>query len=95
MQTPGAADPADEEKRGRFAARANSILAFIECSDEVRPRLREAIVEAMLWGADPRTRAASRSRPGPSTQLRTGRRTHPRVIYRWISVAETPQNESL
>lgn len=49
LQTPAAADPADEEKRDRFAARANAILAFIECSDEVRPKLREAIVEAMLW----------------------------------------------
>ena len=49
LQAPVAADPADEEKRDRFAARANSILAFIECPDEVRPKLREAIVEAMLW----------------------------------------------
>jgi hypothetical protein len=49
LHTPAAADPADEEKRDRFAARANAILAFIECSDEVRPKLREAIVEAMLW----------------------------------------------
>lgn len=49
LHTPVAADSADEDKRDRFAARANSILAFIECSDEVRPKLREAIVEAMLW----------------------------------------------
>ena len=39
----------DEDRRLRFAARANVILAFVECSDEVRPKLREAIVEAMLW----------------------------------------------
>ncbi|MBR0696907.1 hypothetical protein [Bradyrhizobium lablabi] len=39
----------DEDRRERFAARANSILAFIECSEQVRPKLREAIVEAMLW----------------------------------------------
>ena len=38
-----------EDRRERFAARANAILALVECSDEVRPRLREAIVEAMLW----------------------------------------------
>ena len=49
LQNPVGDDPVDEEKRDRFAARANSILAFIECSDEVRPKLREAIVEAMLW----------------------------------------------
>ncbi|WP_426440222.1 hypothetical protein [Bradyrhizobium genosp. P] len=38
-----------EDRSERFAARANSILALIECSEQVRPRLREAIVEAMLW----------------------------------------------
>ena len=36
-------------RRERFTARANSILAVVECSEQVRPRLREAIVEAMLW----------------------------------------------
>lgn len=39
----------DEDRRLRFAARANAILALVECSDEARPKLREAIVEAMLW----------------------------------------------
>jgi hypothetical protein len=38
-----------EDRRDRFAARANSILAFVECSEQARPKLREAIVEAMLW----------------------------------------------
>lgn len=42
--------PAEEaETRLQFAVRANSILAFIECDDEQRPKLREAIIEAMLW----------------------------------------------
>ena len=40
---------AEAETRQQFAVRANSILAFIECDDELRPKLREAIVEAMLW----------------------------------------------
>ena len=40
---------AEAEKLHRFAVRANSILAFIECGEEQRPKLREAIVEAMLW----------------------------------------------
>jgi hypothetical protein len=39
----------EAETRQQFAVRANSILAFIECDDELRPKLREAIVEAMLW----------------------------------------------
>jgi hypothetical protein len=42
-------DQAEAEKLHSFAARANSILAFVECSDQLRPKLREAIVEAMLW----------------------------------------------
>jgi hypothetical protein len=42
-------DQAEAEKRHRFAVRANSILAFIECNEEQRPKLREAIIEAMLW----------------------------------------------
>ncbi|MCC8939427.1 hypothetical protein H8A99_23845 [Bradyrhizobium sp. Arg68] len=46
-------DPAPDDealdRRERYAARANAILALIECSSEVRPKLREAIVEAMLW----------------------------------------------
>ena len=42
--------PAEEaEARHQFAIRANSILAFIECDEEQRPKLREAIIEAMLW----------------------------------------------
>ena len=41
--------PAETERRHRFAVRANSILAFVECSEELRPKLRDAIVEAMLW----------------------------------------------
>ena len=40
---------AEAEKRHHFAVRANSILAFVECDEEQRPKLREAIVEAMLW----------------------------------------------
>lgn len=44
--------PDDEERHDRFAARANAIMALIECSDEVRPKLREAIVEAMLWARE-------------------------------------------
>ena len=39
----------DNDKLHRFAVRANSILAFIECDEEQRPKLREAIIEAMLW----------------------------------------------
>ena len=46
---PVSAEEAEAEKRHRFAVRASSILAFIECDDELRPKLREAIVEAMLW----------------------------------------------
>lgn len=46
---PIGADQAESEKRHLFAARANSILAFVECSEQLRPKLREAIVEAMLW----------------------------------------------
>ena len=44
-----AAEEAETEKRHRFAVRANSILVFIDCDDERRPKLREAIIEAMLW----------------------------------------------
>ena len=44
-----AAEEAETEKRHRFAVRANSILAFVDCDDERRPKLREAIIEAMLW----------------------------------------------
>lgn len=43
------AEEAEAEKRERFAVRASSILAFIECDEEQRPKLRDAIVEAMLW----------------------------------------------
>ncbi|MDI1266880.1 MAG: hypothetical protein PS018_26805 [bacterium] len=43
------AEQAAAEKRERFAVRASSILAFIECDEGQRPKLRDAIVEAMLW----------------------------------------------
>jgi hypothetical protein len=39
----------EAETRHQFAIRANAILAFIECDEEQRPKLREAIIEAMLW----------------------------------------------
>ncbi len=43
------ADEAEAEKLHRLAVRANSILAFVDCDDEQRPKLRDAIVAAMLW----------------------------------------------
>ena len=43
------ADQADTDKRQTFATRANLILAFVECSEELRPKLRDAIIDAMLW----------------------------------------------
>ena len=43
------AEEAETETRHQFAVRANSILAFIECDEEQRPKLREAIIEAMFW----------------------------------------------
>ena len=46
---PLSAEEAEAETRHRFAVRANSILAFIECDEGLRPKLREAIVDAMLW----------------------------------------------
>ena len=49
LKKPLSAEEAEAEKRERFAVRANSILAFIECNEDQRPKLREAIVEAMLW----------------------------------------------
>ena len=49
MNKPLSAEEAEAETRQRFAVRANSILAFIECDEALRPKLREAIVEAMLW----------------------------------------------
>lgn len=49
MKTQAAIELVDDEKRHHFAVRANSILAFIECNEEQRPKLREAIIEAMLW----------------------------------------------
>jgi|GEM_PF-2068651 len=48
LEQPASAEEA-VDRRERFAARANSILAFVECSERVRPKLRDAIVEAMLW----------------------------------------------
>ena len=49
LNKPLSAEEAEAETRQRFAVRANSILAFIECYDGLRPKLREAIVEAMRW----------------------------------------------
>ena len=49
LSKPLSAEEAEVETRQQFAVRANSILAFIECDEELRPKLREAIVEAMLW----------------------------------------------
>ena len=49
LNKPLSAEEAEAETRQRFAVRANSILAFIECDEALRPKLREAIVEAMLW----------------------------------------------
>jgi RecB family exonuclease len=43
------AEEAEAETRHQFAVRANAILAFIECDEEQRPKLRKAIIEAMLW----------------------------------------------
>lgn len=48
LKAPAPGHDADD-RRERFAARANSILAFVECSEQLRPKLREAIVEAMVW----------------------------------------------
>ena len=47
MNKPLSAEEAEAETRQQFAVRANSILAFIECDDGLRPKLREAIVEAI------------------------------------------------
>jgi hypothetical protein len=49
LDKPLQAEEAEAETRHRFAVRANSILAFVECDDELRPKLRQAIIEAMLW----------------------------------------------
>ena len=49
LNNPMSAEEAEAEARHQFAVRANSILAFIECDEEQRPKLRKAIVEAMLW----------------------------------------------
>jgi len=49
LNKPLSAEEAEAETRHHFAVRANSILAFIECDEGLRPKLREAIVEAMLW----------------------------------------------
>ena len=46
---PASTDQTDTDKRQSFAVRANSILAFVECSEELRPKLRDAIIDAMLW----------------------------------------------
>jgi len=49
LNKPLSAEEAEVETRHQFAVRANSILAFIECDEELRSKLREAIVEAMVW----------------------------------------------
>jgi hypothetical protein len=49
LSKPTPAEAAEAETRHQFAIRANSILAFIECDEGQRPKLREAIIEAMLW----------------------------------------------
>lgn len=49
LKVPAPFDHDEAEKLHRFAVRANSILAFIDCDDERRPKLRDAIVDAMLW----------------------------------------------
>jgi hypothetical protein len=49
LKKPLSTEEAEAETRHRFAVRANSILAFIECDEGLRPKLREAIVDAMLW----------------------------------------------
>jgi hypothetical protein len=49
VSKPTPAEEAEAETRQQFAVRANSILAFIECDEEQRPKLRAAIIEAMLW----------------------------------------------
>jgi hypothetical protein len=49
LNNPMSAEEAEAEARHQFAVRANSILAFIECDEEQRPKLRKAIVEAMRW----------------------------------------------
>jgi hypothetical protein len=49
LKKPTTLEESDDDKLHRFAVRANSILAFIECDEEQRPKLREAIIEAMLW----------------------------------------------
>jgi hypothetical protein len=47
MKAPMPAEDAETGKRHRFAVRPNSILAFLECPEEPRPRLRDAIVDAL------------------------------------------------
>jgi hypothetical protein len=49
LKTPAPLDQDEDEKLHRFAVRASSILAFVECPEAQRPKLRDAIVEAMLW----------------------------------------------
>jgi hypothetical protein len=49
LKAPAPLDQDEDEKLHCFAVRANSILAFIECNEAQRPKLRDAIVDAMLW----------------------------------------------
>ena len=46
---PAPTDQTEPDKRQSFAVRANSILAFVDCSEALRPKLRDAIIDAMLW----------------------------------------------
>jgi len=72
LKTRLSTDQTEAEKLHHFAVRANSILASIECQDEQRPKLREAIIETVLWDADPaeidRLRSTRPDRPnaGPA-----------------------------
>src|SRR6185503_7735666 len=61
------AEEAETETRHQFAVRANSILAFIECDEEQRPKLRKAIIEAMLWAQTQPKLAASMASCGASS----------------------------
>jgi hypothetical protein len=45
-------DQAEADKLYGFAVRANSISAFIECSEEQRPKLRDAIIDRDASVAD-------------------------------------------
>jgi hypothetical protein len=46
-KAPMPAEGAETGKRRRFAVRANSILALVECPEQQPPKPRNAIVDAM------------------------------------------------